>query len=136
MLQLNLSSDNRVEFLPVTTGGPTFDDVLISDTPLWSGFVADYANVFGTNSFIDIAIPQNEFATITGASTVQLLFSTSANHNNINKDIPLNLSGTNSISGGLSDPVTVPEPKSGLAIGCLLALMSAGRILGSRCRRS
>lgn len=125
VLQLDLKMENRVEFARVT-GGPTLGSVSVGtlDTDiLWTGTPANYANVFpGTTPYVDFAIPYSTFVTLTGTTSVRLLFTTSANHNNINMDYPLNLTSSDLINAALSDPVVVPEPNSGMLATGLLAL--------------
>ncbi|MDH7503659.1 MAG: hypothetical protein QHJ82_13230 [Verrucomicrobiota bacterium] len=135
VLQLDLKVDNRVEFARVT-GGPTLGQVSVgtADTDvLWTGAPADYANVFPANArYVDIAIPYSTFVALTGTSSVRLLFTTSANHNNINKDFPLGLASSDPINDGLSDNVVIPEPSPGMAAGGLLLLLALGNKLRSQ----
>ena len=43
VLQLDESGDNQVELVAATTGGSTFDDVVLSSTVTWSGATATYS---------------------------------------------------------------------------------------------
>ncbi|NLH75266.1 MAG: hypothetical protein GX456_19650 [Verrucomicrobia bacterium] len=135
VLQLDLKVDNRVEFAKVT-GGPTLEQVSVGTETtdiLWTGARADYANVFPANaSYIDLAIPYSTFVAFTGTSSARLLFTTSADHNNINKDYPLGLSSSDLINAGLSDNVAIPEPSTGLAVGGLMLLLALGKKLRSQ----
>ena len=134
VLQLDLTSDNRVEFAKVT-GGPTLGYVSVGTLTtdiLWTGAKADYANVFPGNApYVDFAIPYSTFVALTGTTSVKLLFTTSANHNNINKDYPLGLTSSDYIDAGLSDNAVIPEPSTGMAASGLMLMLALGKKIRS-----
>ena len=127
-----------------TVGGTTFDDLTLSGTPSWSAPPNEYARfVTGTpdnsqfggddDGFVDMAIPEGTFLSLMGLDynePFRVGLSTSATHEVINKDLPLNLVGSDLVADGLSDPIAaVPEPGT-----TSLALLSLGFLAYARRR--
>lgn len=137
---------NAAELVAATIGGPLLQDVELSNTVAWSGAFGTWARFvvptgdgsrFGKgkgnnppslDAFVDIAIPWAEFSTATGAqeneTEIRVGMATSTQPNTLNKDLPRNLTGGNSVADVWSDPITaVPEPSTFLlftAIVCTL----------------
>lgn len=133
-LQWDAKSDDQIELNHALTGGPLFTDVQLNEASFWydptpspyGRFVSptdDGSNFDGdADGFVDIAIPWvklTQYSGITPTTWLRVAFSTSDNHNNINKDLP----------DGWGDPIFVPEPAS---LG-LQALTLA--LVGARLRR-
>ena len=82
--------------------------------------------------FLDVGIPLDEFYLITQLSagdSFSMAATTSTSHTQVNKDTPLGLDGTDSVTSGYADPLqTAPEPGtaglSGLGL-CWLAALRA-----------
>ena len=138
-LQWDAKNDDKIELNHALTGGPLWTDVQLNEASFWSDptpspygrFVSptdDGSNFDGNaDGFVDVAIPWvslTHYSGITPTTWLRVAFSTSSNHNNINKDLP----------DGWSDPIftpeiVVPEPAS---LG-LQALTLA--LVGARLRR-
>jgi large repetitive protein len=148
VLQLDNKVDNRVEFAVADPGGPTWGDVAISTLAAqipWTGVFTIYSETvyptgdgsnFGGDAdrFLDLGMPWVSFlnAVYGGQSTpFSVAFSTSANHNNINKDLPNQATASDPVNVGFSDNINdnnVPEPTT-------WALMGIGTLALFRRRR-
>jgi len=147
VLQLDENSANQVELVAATTGGATFDDVVLSSTATWSGATATYSNIqntsdgntFGsrTDVFLDIAIPFSAFNSATGLETTdafRVAITTSTTHTGINKEFPGSLTKNSNVSSGWGDSftaeaVSTPEPGTWtlFALGGLALVLSRRR---------
>jgi hypothetical protein len=120
VLALDSSGDNQVELVAATSGGPSqglpWNPVELDPppaafvTPLgtWSQFAdATDGSLFKGDSdfFVDLAFPLETFLDETGLGDFPLgvAFATSANHNNINKDLP-------DSGWGSTGTIFIPEP--------------------------
>jgi hypothetical protein len=139
-LQLDQATDQQVEFGAVTHAkNDTWVNLTVTDDT-WSSS-ANYRTVatgetrFGTadDYFIDVAIPYQVFANATGldiGDTFTVGFSTSQQHQNVNKDTP---DGQNPNQGPFSNAITfavaaIPEPGSLILTGTgLVALFFVKR---------
>lgn len=131
VLQLDLSSDNQVEFVAVDQTTTAVLSAITIDTSnvLWTGLLGTYARYFlpadssfsgDADYFIDLAMPVGELSGLLGAANqLQVGITTSASHSVINKDFSLNLGGTDTVSSLLSDPFTVPEPRATMILAGL-----------------
>lgn len=125
------SSDNQVEFVAATVEGLPFSSVALSTINSWSGSLDNYAycqTITGDGSqfqgsddaFLNMAMPWADFTALTGITSTtdfRVALSTSANHNNINKDLPIDW----------SDSFSAPEPGT-MALLTLGLLGLAGRL--------
>jgi large repetitive protein len=138
VLSLDSSGDNQVELVaaaPAVAGqGNPWEPVVIGPTPhsgvaplsTWSRFVSatavDGSEFDGDEDFfVDMAFPMATFLSTTGlapADPFGLAFATSANHNNINKDLP-DSSAWGYPPGG---PV-IPEPATLILLAAGLPLL-------------
>jgi hypothetical protein len=139
-LSLDNQVDGQVELVPAVSGGPTtanpWNPVVLGDTPhtgvsplsTWSRFLSatavDGSEFDGDEDFfVDLAFPMATFLSMTGlapADPIGMALATSADHVNINKDLP------DYTSWG--DPPVIPEPAT-------LILLAAGLPLLLRIRR-
>jgi hypothetical protein len=143
-MQLDMSGDNEVELVAAITGGLTFGDVDLNTTAVWSGAVADFSRVItptgdgsafgggGDDAFLDIGMPWETFAALTGASGSKPIYfglSSSATHSGINKDLPFSLTAGDLVADGFSDAIFgIPEPSTfSLIAAGLLGLVSFAR---------
>ncbi|MGC9317225.1 MAG: hypothetical protein ACP5KN_04225 [Armatimonadota bacterium] len=131
-LRVDSKTDDQVELLAITVGGPTLDDIEFAETPVWSGTMDRYhllvdptgdGSLFDGDSdvFHQFAIPWSDFAAVTGVSDPRGLWlapSVSRNDTSGFLDYPLDGSGGSFVGGTLSQ---APEPKTTalLALGLL-----------------
>ena len=153
VLQIDMKVDNRVEFVQATTGGPQFDDIVLSTTPAWTGTcdpddppnsycsctdpTGDGSNFDGNaDVFAGFAVPWTTCSTNTGLSKTdpfRVGMSTSTTHTAIITDFPVGLASSDDVASNWTDPISgVPEPSSLL----FLAVGLTGFLTFTRHRRS
>ncbi len=130
-LQLDNKTDNRLEFVIATSPGPPFAIPPGTDPAEYDGVNAfwstndlasyrrwsaagDGSNFDGdADAFLDVAMPWDEFSSITGVTDPMfaVALTTSANHNNTNKDHP----DDNTFSDPIPEPVTAVAVVSAMA---------------------
>ncbi|MEN8254940.1 MAG: hypothetical protein ABFR33_05660 [Verrucomicrobiota bacterium] len=116
LVQSGNPSNRGVELIKTAVGGTTLGDINIgSNTAAWLGGMSLYSRwsaITGSTDFhVDLAIPWNEFSTITGVAEIgqiRTVLATSTSHANTGKDAPLGLALTDQVSDVLSE--TIPEP--------------------------
>jgi hypothetical protein len=112
---VNSGSGNGVELIQTAVGGPTLGDISTVSNNSWLGTLELYSRwiaISGSTDFhVDFSIPWNEFSAITSVTDIRQMravLSTSAAHNQTNKDAPLGRALGDQISNMLSE--TIPEP--------------------------
>lgn len=131
-------SQRQVYFSQTTTGGSTFNDVVLSSSGAWTGALADWrrwgaagdGSNFGGNAdaFLDVAMPLSTFRSLTGLGSgdyFSVALASSTSHVQVNKDLPLGLSDSSPVSSGFSVPI--PEPASGALLGLGVAALAIAR---------
>lgn len=117
LVQSGNPSSQNVRLVKTTTSGPTLGDIDVANGTVadWGGSLSLYSRwtaiPASTDFYVDLAIPWNEFTTITGVSSldqIRTVLATSSTHAGINKDAPLGGTLATQISDALSN--TIPEP--------------------------
>jgi hypothetical protein len=126
-LQLDNSGNGRVGLVELTTGGPTYADLVFSTSPAWTGSLEGFSRLVDptgdgihigdgpADAFVDFGIPWADFAGAVGLplhGSFRLGLSSSTSHVTTNKDFPGDLASTSSVATALSDPIGTPEPST------------------------
>jgi hypothetical protein len=118
LVQSGNPSDQGVELVKTSVGGPTLDDTEVEkkataerlgDPSLYSRWTPVAGSA--TDYFVDIAIPWQILANKTGVAKledIRAVLATSSTHSGINKDAPIGADLSLQISNALSD--SIPEP--------------------------
>lgn len=138
-LEWDAKNDDQIELNIALVGGPLFSDVELDGNSFWfdptpsmyGRFVGptDDGSMFDgdVDGFVDIAIPFSSLSLYTGITLntpLRVAFSTSDNHQNINKDLP----------DQWGDPFILPEP--GTISLVALGLLGVGAKLRRRKREA
>ena len=139
-------AQQQVYFSSAVVGGSSFDAVDLDAAGAWTGPLADWsrwsAAADGSNfggdadAFLDVAIPLSTFRSLTGLTSGDafgVTLATSTSHTQVNRDLPLGLSGTDPVASSFA--IANPEPGTGVLLGTGLILLTVASRPRSRLQR-